>query len=54
MEASALERYEGGDGVSREEGLRLVLWACEELEARVAHLRGGRSDGVTGEALPTA
>jgi hypothetical protein len=46
--------YEVGDKVSREEGLQLVLWACDELEAGVARLRGNQADGVPGaSALPT-
>ena len=38
-EAEILEDYSSDDGrISREEGLRLVLEACDELEAQASHL----------------
>ena len=48
-EGEILERYQA-DAISREEGLRLVLWACDELEEQVARL--GRLPDPEGVAGP--
>jgi gamma-glutamyl:cysteine ligase YbdK (ATP-grasp superfamily) len=47
-EAKILEGYSSDDGrISREEGLRLVLEACDELEAQASHLdREGEPTGA--------
>ena len=45
-EAGILEDYDAGDGhLSKDEGLRLVLEACDELEAQVSRVIGARHQG---------
>jgi len=49
-EAEVLAGYAGGEVLSREEGLSLVLRACDRLEAEVYRLAGGPSEPAANAA----